>query len=229
MPSPSETRASLLIRIQDAGDERAWSEFMAMYAPLIAKFARRGGLQEADAADLAQDVFGAVAKAIRRWDPDRRRGSFRGWLFRVARNALINAAARRRRQAPGTGDSEVGLLIEAHPSPPVDEGSPELDDERRLFSRVIDRIKGDFKPATWEAFWRTSVDGEKPKDVADGLGLSVGAVYVAKNRVMARIRREIEGSPNPACEGRGDESGETLRRPSLPRGDADGVPPPGGT
>src|ERR1700677_4693243 len=95
---PPPTRASLVVRIRDPSDHSAWEEFAARYAPLVYRFARKRGLQDADAADVTQDVLQAVAVAIKRLDYDPNRGSFRGWLFIMTRNLLINHLNRQARQ-----------------------------------------------------------------------------------------------------------------------------------
>ena len=84
---------------------------MAIYEPLIHRLARAKGLQHADAQDLAQEVFAAVGKAIDRFDPDSDRGSFRGWLFRIARNLMINFLTRQK-DPQGTGDTAMMQLLE---------------------------------------------------------------------------------------------------------------------
>src|SRR5580700_7203328 len=117
MDESTSTRPSLLIRLRDSGDERAWSEFMEIYGPLVYRLAKRRGLQEADAQDLAQEVFRAVARAIERYDPDPARGSFRGWLSRIANNLIINLLSAQRRHPRGTGDSEMQRMIEDQPDP----------------------------------------------------------------------------------------------------------------
>src|ERR1700730_3538749 len=88
MPEAPTTQPSLLVRLRDARDERAWSQFVDLYAPLVSGYARRHGLKDADAADLMQGVLRSVAIAVRRLDYDPRRGSFRGWLFTIVRNQL---------------------------------------------------------------------------------------------------------------------------------------------
>src|SRR3954467_1636548 len=100
------TRASLLVRLRDAGDTGAWQEFVKLYAALIYGFARKRGLQDADAADLMQDVLRAVANASARLEYDPARGSFRSWLFTVTRNKLYNFLDGRRRQVLGSGRSD---------------------------------------------------------------------------------------------------------------------------
>ena len=193
MDDTPSTRASLLVRPRDPRDERAWAEFVDIYTPLVHRLARQGGLQEADAADLAQEVFRAVATAIDRFDPDPGRGSFRGWLFRIVRNLTINALAARGRQPRGSGDTDVLRLLEEQPAPaPVASGCFDVEYRRRLFDWAVEQIRGEFSPAAWQAFWMTGVEGRPAGEVAETLGTTVGTVYYYKSRVMARLRRTIE-------------------------------------
>src|SRR5437870_8680075 len=101
------TRASLLVRLRDAQDEWAWSQFVEIYAPLVYGYARKHGLQDADAADLTQDILRTVAGAVGRLEYDPQRGSFRGWLFTVVRNRLRDFLASQRRHCQGSGDPGV--------------------------------------------------------------------------------------------------------------------------
>jgi RNA polymerase sigma-70 factor (ECF subfamily) len=211
--SPS-TRASLLVRLRDPRDERAWAEFVDLYTPLLRRLARAKGLQDADAADLAQDVFRAVAGAIDRFDLDPARGSFRAWLSRIGRNLAINALADRRRHPAGSGDTRVARLLDEQPGPdPNDTVLFQTEYRREVFRWAAGRCRAEFRESTWRAFWRTSVEGEEPANVARSLGMTVGAVYVARSRVMARLRREVEGlepdaEPTAGENRNGDTTGE---------------------
>jgi hypothetical protein len=111
--SAASTRYSLLLRIQDPQNEAAWGEFVSLYEPLVYGLARRQGLQDADARDLCQDVFRAVAKAAGRFKPNPAQGSFRTWLFRIARNLMLNLLRRNRRHVRGSGDSEIQRMLES--------------------------------------------------------------------------------------------------------------------
>src|SRR3954470_11414622 len=134
MTDSPATRQSLLVRLKDPRDGQAWEEFVAVYAPLIERLARAKGLQAADAADLAQEVFRAVAGAIGRYDPDPARGSFRGWLFRIARNLMINLMAARKARPQASGDSDIQLLLDQVPAPDGAETALfEAEYRRRLF------------------------------------------------------------------------------------------------
>jgi RNA polymerase sigma factor (sigma-70 family) len=186
------TRPSLLVRIRDTRDDQAWSQFVEIYAPLIYGFARKHGLQDADAADLTQDVLRVVAKTIRGLDYDSQRGSFRGWLFTVVRNKLRNFLTRRRSYERGTGDTDAQNLLKEQPAPEEDAASLwDQDYERQLFTCAAKQIRGRVRESTWQAFWQTTVLGKSGKEVAEGLKMTVAAVYLAKSRVMAQLKEQI--------------------------------------
>jgi RNA polymerase sigma factor (sigma-70 family) len=194
MEETPKTRPSLLVRIRNPQDDRAWAEFVEIYEPLVYRLARQRGFQDADARELTQDVLLAVASAIDRWEPDPARGKFRTWLFRIARNLSINLLASRRRHVRGTGDTGFQTLLEEQEAPGGEDSELfDLEYRRELFGRAVVRVRGQFREATWNAFWLTSVQGREIREVAEELGVSAGAVYVARSRVMARLREEIEG------------------------------------
>jgi RNA polymerase sigma factor (sigma-70 family) len=193
MQESPATRASLLIRLRDAGDTGAWQEFVALYAPIIYGFARKRGLQDADAADLMQDVLRSISTAVHRLDYNTTRGTFRGWLFTVTRNKIFNFLESRGRRTVGTGDSSLHRRLDQHADKNGDLAADwEADYQRTMAAHAMDRVKIEFQPATWNAFTLTALDGLTPSETAQRVGLSVGAVYVAKSRVIARLRQEIE-------------------------------------
>jgi RNA polymerase sigma factor (sigma-70 family) len=183
------TRPSLLLRMRNAADAAAWSQFVDVYAPLIYGFARKQGLQDADAADLLQDVLRSIAGAISRLDYDPRRGSFRGWMFTIARNQMRDFIARRTSSVQGSGDTGVRNLLEQQPE--SDEAEWNIEYERRVFAWAAEETQKEVEAATWQAFWQTAVEGKSGKDVAADLQLSVAAVYLAKGRVMKRLKERI--------------------------------------
>jgi RNA polymerase sigma factor (sigma-70 family) len=188
-----DTRHSLLVRLRDTADECAWTEFVSIYEPAIYGFARKKGLQDADARDLCQEVLRSVAGAIDRWDPDPCKGPFRGWLFRIARNTLINLAASQQRHPRGTGESGIQNLLEQHPAgESADSALFDIEYKRQVFHWAAEMIRGEFTAATWTAFWRTAVEEGAVRDVACQLEISTGAVYIARSRVIARLRERIE-------------------------------------
>ena len=204
MGDAAGTRPSLLIRVRDPQDAEAWGQFVALYGPLIYQFARKQGLQDADAADLTQIVLQAVIDAMKRLDYDPERGSFRGWLYKVVRNQLSKFRAQERKTPRGSGDSDTRRILDELPD--GDPGTIELWDreyERQLFLWAGERVRARCDAASWQAFWRTAVDGRGAQEVARSLGLSVGAVYTARSRILDRVRKEIR-------QAQGDE-------PSFPR------------
>jgi RNA polymerase sigma factor (sigma-70 family) len=192
MQESPATRASLLVRLRDGGDAMAWQEFVRLYAPVIYGFARKRGLQDADAADLMQEVLRSLSSAVQRLDYDPVRGSFRGWLFTVTRNKVFNFLDGRNRRVQASGDSRMQRRLEEHAADGALSAEWEVEYQRTLAAQAMERVKGEFQATTWEAFLLTSVEGRAPAQVAPRVGLSVGAIYVAKSRVIARLRLEIE-------------------------------------
>ncbi len=221
-----ETRHSLLARVGDPADDRAWQEFWQLYQPVVYRLARQFGLQDADAQDLTQEVMAAVARAIRAWQPDAARGRFRTWLYTVVRNKTIAALRRQRPGDRGTGDTQVFNGVAARPLAADD--AFKLEVRRAAFQQAAERVRPQVQPATWEAFWRTSVKGEPIETAAAELQISVGSVYAARSRILARLRAEIEtlvedGEPSgekgtvPFCS-QGTTKGDSPRRFPSERG-----------
>ncbi|HTI50990.1 MAG TPA: sigma-70 family RNA polymerase sigma factor [Planctomycetaceae bacterium] len=186
------TRASLLVQIRDGTDQAAWKEFVRLYGPVVYGFARKRGLQDADAADLMQDVLRSVSAAIGRLDYDRRQGTFRGWLFTITRNKVFNFLSARRIRPQGSGDTTTNKLLDTHPGAEDGSDTWELEYQRRIATLAMDRVRNEFQESTWKAFWLTAVEGASAADVSRQVGLSPGAIYVAKSRVLARLKEEVE-------------------------------------
>jgi RNA polymerase sigma factor (sigma-70 family) len=186
------TRASLLVQIHDGANHAAWQEFVNLYGPVVYGFARKRGLQDADAADLMQDVLRSIATAIGRLDYDRKQGTFRGWLFTITRNKVFNFLSARRIRPQASGDSTTNRLLAEEPSGSDASEAWELEYQRRVAGLAMERVKGEFQENTWRAFWLTAVEGVAVGDVATQVGMSPGAIYVAKSRVLARLKEEVE-------------------------------------
>lgn len=186
-----DTNDTLIARLQNPADRQAWHEFASLYEPIIFRFAKRRGLQDADAEDITQRVLWAVARAADRWEPGTSRGRFRGWLARVTSNAVINMVSREQ-QVRGSGRSSVHELLEQTPEASGDV-SAEWQHGRRceLFRHAAARVKNKFTDAAWQAFWLTAVDGLSGVEASERLGISIGAVYAARSRVLAKIRMAV--------------------------------------
>lgn len=192
MSDAPATRLSLLVRLCDARDDEAWSQFVEIYAPLVYGYARKHGLQDADAADLTQDVLQAVSGAIRRLDYDPRRGSFRGWLFTVVRNKLRDFFTAQKRAGRGSGGSDMQQRLQELPAREEDQSAWwDEEYERRVFAWAAEQVRERFSESTWRAFWQTAVEGKTGPQAARELRMSVAAVYLAKGRVMARLKQLI--------------------------------------
>jgi len=192
MSASPPTRPSLLVRIRDPRDTIAWSDFVGIYAPLVHSYVRTRGLQDADAADVTQEVLRAVATNAERFDYDPARGSFRGWLFRVTLNKLRDLVARRKAQPVGSGDTGVHELLAGAAEIGGDEQSWDQHHAWSLFLWAAEKARVDFREKTWQAFWRTTVEQQPVERVSNELQISAGAIHVARCRVIARVKELLQ-------------------------------------
>ncbi len=196
MNDPNQaTRASLLLRLRDAQNADAWEQFVAIYTPLIYWFCCRQGLQEADAADVSQEAMRAVVRAMETFKYDPHRGKFRNWLLTVVRSKMNTLLASRRRQPVPSGQSTIAALADQQAAP-REESDWDTEYHRCVFHWAAERIRPSFKEMTWQAFWRTTIEQQDGQTVAGDLKMSIGAVYVAKSRILARLRQEIQAVDN---------------------------------
>jgi RNA polymerase sigma-70 factor (ECF subfamily) len=188
------TSASLLVRLRDIHDQDAWARVLDLYGPLIRHWADRLNVRGADADDLVQEVLAVVVRRFPEFVHPEKPGAFRGWLRAIAVNCARDVW-RQRRIAPVVpgGTDFVGYLNQLEdPDHPL---SREWDREHDVFvtRRLLDRLKAEFEPRTWELFRRFVMDGLPADQVAAEFETSPNAVYIAKSRVMARLRAEAEG------------------------------------
>ena len=188
-----ETRNSLILRLPDRADVEAWDEFVAIYEPLVYRLTRTKGFQDADAREIVQEVLVAVCRAVDKWEPDPQRGRFRDWLFKIARNLMINFLTRRQTRPLGTGQSGMMEWLEGnHAATPEESATFDLEYRREVFHWAAEQVRERVKDRTWSAFWRSSVDGRSIADTASELEMSVGAVHIARSRVLGRLRATVK-------------------------------------
>lgn len=184
------TSPTLVSRVQ-ANEEAAWQRLVELYGPLIFSWACRGGLSGEDAADVMQEVFAAVARAIRRFDPAAR-GRFRGWLWTITRNKIRDHHRRIADEPEGRGgDTALRQLAELPEEWDDDASDATRLEVRSLFHRAMELIRNDFEQQTWQAFWLSVVEERPTDEIARQLGLSANSVRQAKSRVLRRLRAEL--------------------------------------
>jgi RNA polymerase sigma-70 factor (ECF subfamily) len=184
-----------LVRVQ-AKDQEAWERFVHLYGPLVYRWCRGSGLQEADAADVGQDVFRKVAEAIPGFHHDQSGDSLRGWLRSITRSRILDFLRRKGHEPNAKGGTSMQVRLNLFPADAESEASNDgsVDDEADrllLFRRAVDFVLEPCKEETRQAFVKVVIEGRHPADVAAELGLTPNAVYVAKSRILRKIREEF--------------------------------------
>ena len=191
MNDSQTTRVSLLVRLSDGQDSEAWNQFIEIYSPWIYRHMRRSGLQEADAADVTQDVLRSVVRSVGGFDHNRRTGSFRRWLSNVARSRLSDFMARRKKQVQGSGETTTLETLNQQPANDDDSVLLECEYQKSKFEWAAGKVRHEFNESVWKSFWETYVNGRSCKDVAAELQVTTEAVYMSRGRVLTRLREKV--------------------------------------
>jgi RNA polymerase sigma-70 factor (ECF subfamily) len=189
-----ETSTSLLDRLREQPDDLSWQRLADLYSPLIRGWLRRYGLVGQDADDQVQEVLLIVFRKLPDFHREPHIGAFRRWLRNITVNCLRNFWRARQGRPAATGDSNFLELLDK-----LEDPSSELsrlwdqEHDRYITQRLLELIKPNFEATSWQAFQRVALEGAAPDAVAQELGITVNAVFIAKSRVMTRLRKEGEG------------------------------------
>lgn len=180
------TQPSLLIRLRKPGDDSAWSRFVELYTPLLYYWARRVNLSGEEASDLVQDVFALLLEKLPRFEYDQTKG-FRSWLRAVTMNKWRERL--RKKSAGLLGEESLAAI----PDTADAEQKWEAEYHQHVVKKALEIMQAEFEPATWKACWEMVVEGRPAAAIGPELGLSENAVYLAKGRVLRRLKQELAG------------------------------------
>ncbi len=197
MRATGETRQTSLSLIEGVRnrDPEKWSRFCDLFSPLIYDWCRRSGVTQDDAPDVVQDVMTSVATSIDSFRREKTSDTFHGWLWAVTRHRVLDHFRRLAKQPAAAGGSTAAYQINQYPDmipEQLDQESRDID-TRRVYQRALELLEAEFEQKTWTCFLRVTADEAAPVDIADELGMTVGAVYNAKCKVLKRLREELAG------------------------------------
>lgn len=190
----SETSASLLARLRLSPDQESWQRLVSLYTPLIRNWLARQGLPMQEADDLCQEVLTVLVRRLPSFERNPQPGSFRRWLRTIAVNCLRDFWRSGKRKPRAAGGSDCAEMLEQLADP--DSGLSrqwDLEHDQHVTRQLLEMIRPQFAPSTWEAFTLYALEGRSPQEVAQRLGMTVNAVFIARSRVLARLREEGEG------------------------------------
>jgi RNA polymerase sigma-70 factor (ECF subfamily) len=189
-PPSGLTSPSLLARAQD-NQPAAWERLVDLYAPLVYHWCRRAGLGPEDTADVFQEVFRAVARALADFRRERPGDTFRGWLLTITRNKIRDHFRLLQDEVRGAGGTDAQMHLLAQPDPLSSEDPEETNLLTQQLHLALETIRGEFEERTWTAFWQVQMEGRGTDEVGAHLQMTTAAVRKAKFRVLRRLREEL--------------------------------------
>ena len=182
----NSTSESLLIRLNQPGDQKAWSEFVRLYAPLIFYWARKTGVQVQDSRDIVQDVLAIVFQKLPEFKYDAS-ASFRGWLRTITLNKH-RESCRKAKRAVRANQSAILDLAVANA-----ESTWDMNYRQALVDQALELIRHEFQENTWNAVREFSTTNGKAAAIAEKHNVSVWTIYAAKSRMLTRLREVVDG------------------------------------
>jgi RNA polymerase sigma-70 factor (ECF subfamily) len=181
---------SLLERVR-ANDAEAWQRLVRLYQPLVRFWCARGGVPDPDIEDVAQEAFAAAATSLAGFRRDRPGDTFRGWLRGITRNNVLLYFRHNEGHQAAEGGSDAWQRLQEIADPLPAPGEEEASRASQVYLQALEQLRGGFDERTWQAFWRTVIDGRSPADLAGELGMPAASIRQAKSRVLRRLRQEL--------------------------------------
>ena len=188
--SAPDTRHSLIVRLQGPRNEAAWMEFVAEYEPFLRNLIARRGVPSRHVPDVCQQVLTAIAQSVSNWQDDGRPASFRRWTSTIARNVVLKFMANETRQAGGHGGTD--LIEQLNSIAVIADPRAAQRYEHELIVWAAQRVKNEFRPTSWQAFWMTLIEGRTVAEAAQELNITPGSIYMSRSRIVARIKQQIQ-------------------------------------
>jgi RNA polymerase sigma-70 factor, ECF subfamily len=192
--------SSTLLESVKARRPEAWRRMVDLYGQVVYRWCRKSGLKAEDAADTVQEVFAAVSTHVADFRREKPCDSFTAWLSSITRNKICDHFRRISGRAQAQGGTRAQERMQEIPQPDPAatlENWPSAADikeaEKILSQRAVELVRAEFEQRTWEAWWKTAIEGRPAADVAAEMGMSLAAVYKAKSRVLLRLRQELAG------------------------------------
>ncbi|MEZ6137221.1 MAG: sigma-70 family RNA polymerase sigma factor [Pirellulaceae bacterium] len=176
-------------------DASSWSRLVTIFGPIVYRWCRMSGVREADAPDIVQDIFAAVARGVAQFEKQKLNGSFRSWLATITRNKVRDYYRIQAKRQAGEGGTQALARLQAIPEENLDSTICSSTAQQPVVHGILQQVEAEFEPKTWQAFWLTTIDSAKAADVAESLGLSVASVYQAKSRVLRTLRQRLAEVP----------------------------------
>lgn len=188
-PTVETTSLTLLQRVEQ-GDATATQHLVFLYRPLVLRWCRMRGLNDADAEDVSQEVFWSVVRALPSFSREHP-GSFRGWMRQITTRKIIDRS--RRNTSPAVGGTDFQKQLQELPAPEAESESNAATERQLLMRQAAQLLEMEFSQTTWRAFYLAEVEQRAAADICQELNLSPGAFRVAKSRVRAKLRQVLTG------------------------------------